>query len=505
MSIAVHSPPQRQSRPSARSAPSLPSRLLVSASGGACEVEAERLAQTALKQPAPQAGKVRLQAGSASSGEAGPLDAVLSGGGRQLPQDVRDDLEPRFGHDFSRVRVHPDGLAARSAVLLGARAFTAGENVVLAGGQYAPHTPDGRRLLAHELAHVVQGRSGSPVPLIRPRLFVTGGAADILAFLGLLGTAGSFALKRDPTSGQVTGKHLATPPPSPTLADMLQTIMDDPDRDAEIALGGKDAAVSFGAYPSSLPENPPKGRAGLEQRVAIDQILTLEKGVKGYGASILAHEMFENYQAHDPELLKELRANPARQPNILEGSFFAAHEAALEKEGAVGADFGLKGKRQNTYHVMMGKEPRLTRRSIEDHELYFIVWDTPFGRPGPSVSKVRKVGRVRVSAYTIEHYKGRTGDVPAEAQKTLDQVAADMLKDPTASAGIEARMSVYDSPRGDPRDPKIMAARVKETLIDKLGAITSDTSADVWERFRSQSSFVSGDSSVVITLDRPEM
>ncbi len=65
-------------------------------------------------------------------------------------------MEPRFGHDFSRVRIHADVQAAASAEAVNARAYTVGHNVVFRHGQYNPSAQTGSRLLAHELAHVVQ-------------------------------------------------------------------------------------------------------------------------------------------------------------------------------------------------------------------------------------------------------------------------------------------------------------------------------------------------------------
>nr|WP_264475077.1 DUF4157 domain-containing protein [Salinirubrum litoreum] len=76
--------------------------------------------------------------------------------GRRLPPGLAGRLGARFGHDFGRVRVHDGPRADRSARDLDARAYTVGEHVVFAGGQYAPETPGGLRLLTHELAHVVQ-------------------------------------------------------------------------------------------------------------------------------------------------------------------------------------------------------------------------------------------------------------------------------------------------------------------------------------------------------------
>ena len=77
-----------------------------------------------------------------------------------LPQEVRSFFEPRFGHDFSRVRVHADGRAAEAARVLGTRAYTLGRDIVFGSGEYTPGTMEGQQVLAHELAHVVQQEDG---------------------------------------------------------------------------------------------------------------------------------------------------------------------------------------------------------------------------------------------------------------------------------------------------------------------------------------------------------
>ncbi len=78
------------------------------------------------------------------------------GPGQPLNPAIRAFFEPRFGHDFSKVRIHADAQASESARAVNARAFTAGRDVVFGKGEYAPGTGEGRRLLAHELTHVVQ-------------------------------------------------------------------------------------------------------------------------------------------------------------------------------------------------------------------------------------------------------------------------------------------------------------------------------------------------------------
>ncbi len=81
---------------------------------------------------------------------------VLRSSGQPLDPATRAFMEPRFGHDFSRVRVHAGGQAAESARAVNALAYTVGNDVVFETGRYAPQSAQGQRLLAHELAHVVQ-------------------------------------------------------------------------------------------------------------------------------------------------------------------------------------------------------------------------------------------------------------------------------------------------------------------------------------------------------------
>lgn len=87
---------------------------------------------------------------------------ALRSPGRPLDPAVRADMESRFGHDFSEVRVHTDTRAADSAEAVQALAYTVGSQVAFAPGRYAPGSSQGRRLLAHELTHVVQQMGASP-------------------------------------------------------------------------------------------------------------------------------------------------------------------------------------------------------------------------------------------------------------------------------------------------------------------------------------------------------
>jgi Domain of unknown function (DUF4157) len=81
------------------------------------------------------------------------------GGGQPLPGKLNSLFESRLGHDFSDVRVHASGAAPEMADKLNARAFTTGRDIFFGSGEYSPGNPDGQRLLAHELVHVVQQKS----------------------------------------------------------------------------------------------------------------------------------------------------------------------------------------------------------------------------------------------------------------------------------------------------------------------------------------------------------
>jgi uncharacterized protein DUF4157 len=127
-----------------------------SASGGECE-ECKDQKKNTLQ---------RKAWGTRETGFA-PLSVhrVLNSPGQPLDPATRDFFEPRFGYDFSGVRVHTDSEAAEAARTVHALAFAVGRDVAMGSGQYAPDTDSGRRLLAHELAHVVQ-QGASPRPVL---------------------------------------------------------------------------------------------------------------------------------------------------------------------------------------------------------------------------------------------------------------------------------------------------------------------------------------------------
>jgi len=139
-------------------------RLTVNEPGDVYEREADRVADQVLASPAHPAvsgAPPNIQRFSGQSN--GHMDAVptsvnqaIASPGRPLEATLRQDMEQRFGHDFSRVRVHTDGKAADSAHAVSARAYTVGHDIVFAAGQYDSGANEGRKLIAHELTHTIQ-------------------------------------------------------------------------------------------------------------------------------------------------------------------------------------------------------------------------------------------------------------------------------------------------------------------------------------------------------------
>lgn len=172
------------------------STATVGAPGDTHEREADLMADRVLTMTAPAGDRseypgnagARPQTIRAKTTTSDPADialdtaAALSAArrrGEPLSAALRSSFEPRFGYDFAQVRVHADGEAADAALSVQARAYTSGSDIVFGAGEFAPGTSNGRRLLAHELTHVVQQSSGANAangaPVVQRQALETGG------------------------------------------------------------------------------------------------------------------------------------------------------------------------------------------------------------------------------------------------------------------------------------------------------------------------------------------
>jgi len=196
------------------SPPSLQAKLTVNAPGNAYEQEADRIAERVTSLPEQRLQRSCTCSGRGSKCENEPatpegiqtkqvqandaeeiaspiVNEALRSQGQPLDQTTREFMELRFGHDFNRVRVHTNALAAQSAAALNAHAYTVGNDIVFSLRRFGSNSNEGRRLLAHELTHVVQQSTGHT-----PRT----------------------AARQPAATGSEDNQKTATPPSAPTCA-----------------------------------------------------------------------------------------------------------------------------------------------------------------------------------------------------------------------------------------------------------------------------------------------
>jgi hypothetical protein len=285
-----------------------------------------------------------LGGGYARVKSAPPFDGT---GGEPLDTAVRDAMEPRFRHDFSEVRVHADDRAATSADQMSSRAYTLGTHIVFGTGMYKPGNAEGRRLIAHELAHVVQqrgerlaGRSLSAAqPAIQHKLVLTGTAVNVGRVIAIMnaGLAPLYAAQLN-AGGEVeiheTGQSGPPTAGNQAFTTKLQSLCNEADTTAVgVGAGG---AVIVGSY------------AGSE--IDIADIEALGIGQRGWDArGALLHELVEQRQKQHGATATERAYDGAA----------GAHSQGLAAElGVIGAvlesDTNLVGATANPDGTMNG-------------------------------------------------------------------------------------------------------------------------------------------------------
>jgi hypothetical protein len=166
--------------------------LAISTPGDPSEREADRIANEVMRMPDSEGTTPRIRpaagwalnrkcasctAENATGNLAGVVARGTSGGAQALDDDTRDFMETRFGQDFATVQLYTSAEAGNTAKAIGARAYTVGRSITFAPGAFAPQSEAGRRLIAHELTHVVQQggsseriqRQGEDIPGARER------------------------------------------------------------------------------------------------------------------------------------------------------------------------------------------------------------------------------------------------------------------------------------------------------------------------------------------------
>jgi Domain of unknown function (DUF4157) len=234
----------------------LQTKLKISEPGDQYEQEADRIADEVMQMPEPaiqrqmepeedeeeemvQRQAIANQTSSVQqqeSTEVPPIvQEVFSAPGQTLDADTRAFMESRFGHDFSQVRMHIDAQASEVAHEVNALAYTVGRDVVFGAGQYAPQTLTGRKLLAHELTHVLQQQGASTLesnlnlvssydPLEREadavtdQILANGNISAGLSPSGFNHRSNQWNLARKPTPQKAPAKPKPTTPLAKTTA-----------------------------------------------------------------------------------------------------------------------------------------------------------------------------------------------------------------------------------------------------------------------------------------------
>jgi hypothetical protein len=282
---------------------SLQCKLSVGAANDPLETEADAVADRVMRMPdvplvqrnCADEDKQLEQKPSVAVSESSVSDNFVSelGTGQPLDRAILDYFEPRFGADFSSVRLYADNRAAESADSINALAYTFGKKVVFGSEQYQPQTIQGKQLLAHELTHVVQQSNTSPT--LQPKLKFTGTADHVSRAITLLNSGlGSFYnvsadksgdVKIEPIRAAHTSSITGPNAQQKAMADRLWTVINDPkDVSMTVSSGSKTLGGSWDTGDFDIADLETYGAGGLIHEI-VEQHQKQAKGVKNFGTA----------------------------------------------------------------------------------------------------------------------------------------------------------------------------------------------------------------------------
>ena len=411
-----------------------------------------------------QAKSAGSMAGSFEAGTNVETQVTLSKGrGSPLPDPVRTYMEPRFGVDFSDVRVHTGSDALQMNQTVGAQAFTHGSDIYFGEGR----SPGNLELTAHELTHVVQQTGATPLqkkkldgtssantdpslqrscaassisigkeiksstpPKMQRRLIVSGvNEALVNEYLTIVGTAAGLRLNWAFGQPRVTvGGNLPGAVPSPDGRSNILRVVNHATQHAELHIGTNQPRVSVGAFP---------GAPSSIQNIDIDDIRNLNASLPGQGTAKAFHEMMENFNAH----------------GIGFGNFAASHAVGVEAESNVLENQGIVGRRlgggipSTVIPAPAGQPtgPNITYlRQVQNFTHYFleIIQRRTTGSPtGPGadfeVVSAQRIPKIQVSQRTIDSFASGSNAIPPAGNVTLATALADLNGNPNSTILIE--------------------------------------------------------------------
>ena len=342
------------------------------------EHEADRVADEVMRSSSPRVasnvstGLQGWRAPSSAPGVAAPdsVEQVLSELGTPLVEPLRQDMERRFARDFSAVRVHTNLSAEKSAFDVGAKAYTVGGHIVFAGDHFDPLSPGGRRLIAHELTHVVQQGKAPPLtsdgsakdpdqthssgltshhgPMLQRQ------AADAAARLNAALSVGNWAdaarsLAELPEADALSALRQLNPAARQQLRDAARRLDPSPDNPVTRWIEQVGVAAPGGDVASAAP-------VGAAPAADIGSMSAAEKLGRAYG--------FANFREEALRQLGDLFA--PRSLAIMAGFVVAYVAAQLTPVGWVADAIALASL--SVAAIFMG---RLLFQIVEDHYRYF--------------------------------------------------------------------------------------------------------------------------------------
>jgi len=302
--------------------------------------------------------RTRIQTKRTTSDAAHPApdtaDAVnaTKRGGMPLPAVTRAYFEPRFGYDFSHVRVHADAEADSAARSIQARAYTLGRDIVFGGGHYAPNTHAGRHLLAHELAHVVQ--QGGDAQRVQRKLIIdekksddpTTAVATIKPLLAALCPdfevlSGGLVWPKKGTDAAGYKFSKIAAGKQPLGCCCLSTMTAAPD-EWRIVVTSKDAPSTFppemGPPDGRSVHFPPTSGAGAPDlrywTAGPKQTVTKQSPAQALGHELCGHAA-----------LMQIKAHPSNATTSPDRAFSDEHDPTVRVEDALAKEMGAAGDR----------------------------------------------------------------------------------------------------------------------------------------------------------------
>jgi outer membrane protein OmpA-like peptidoglycan-associated protein len=421
-----------------------------------------------------------------SSGIDGEI-ADLKNGGSPLPHGVRTFFESRFGLDFGAVRIHTDARSAEASRALNAAAFTVGPDVVFSAGQYQPDSIEGRKLLAHELAHVVQQghagqlHPGESHPATERRIGSSSpqpsGSTLESIDNGNTGKAGGWCPAGAAQTAKGLNQHEQFNPvrglgsSAAAIQRRFVAFGTLPDVNALLGLIGPpsglnlnlNTAINQVQIASVLPGAPRspalntelttiinhatqhaevivgRGQPEVEvgafpqpsdmtvtrvQQIDIDDMLAIEAGARGNGVAAAAHEIQENFTAH------------AAAPVGGADRFLPAHQIAVQTESDIAEQ--LVGPGRHVAQTGVNTSPT-TKTEVVDYDNYYLVFTATItaATRNVTISKARRAAPVNVSNRTIDQFGPGSAALPAGAAAVITAAVADVAANATSTVRIE--------------------------------------------------------------------